>query len=469
MIRVFSVAIPSRLLTLFLSEGVILFACYLFGAWVDPDVGDLDAFLRLESGGLRILVVVLAILGGLYFRDLYKHLRIRNRIALGQELCMIFGVAFVVQGIINYLNHDLTIPRRVMIIGSVLSLICIFCWRLVFAAAGDGAATGGLIFLGMSPTIGKVARYLLGHPELGLAPDGYLDEGVSVPDRISDDRISGESPPVSPPLSLPRLGTMADLDIVVEETHPVSIVIGRRETIKPWWTDDFLELYFGGVHTQEAATLYENAFGRVCMTEVWPQDLIFTDNFEPRTLDSHAQTAYSTLVAALAAIVLLPLTAIILLGLKLSSREPVFMREQRVGLNGVPFTMYSFRGHFRGSAYAPHDPAVKAPFLERTGLNTIPRLLNVLAGQMALVGPQPERPEFAARLAEAIPFYSQRHRVKPGLTGWEQIHRDPLNPQDFACRFEYDLYYMKHLSPSLDSVVLLLWLKKVLVGDLAAI
>jgi lipopolysaccharide/colanic/teichoic acid biosynthesis glycosyltransferase len=470
MIRVLSVAIPSRLLTLFLSEGVILFACYLFGAWVDPDVGDLDAFLRLESGGLRILVVVLAILGGLYFRDLYKHLRIRNRVALGQELCMIFGVAFVVQGVINYLSHDLTIPRRVMIVGSVLSLICIFCWRLVFAAAGDGAANGGLIFLGMSPTIGKVARYLLGHPELGLSPSGYLDERISVfdpteGDRRPEDRISGERRlATAPPLSLPRLGTMADLDIVVEETHPASIVIGRRETIKPWWTDDFLELYFGGVHTQEAATLYENAFGRVCMTEVWPQDLIFTDDFEPRALDSHVQTAYSIFIAALLAIVLLPVTVIIALCLKLSSREPVFLREQRVGLHGVPFTMYSFRSRFRGTR-----PLVRPPFLDRTRLRAMPRLLNVIAGQMALVGPQPERPEFAARLAQAIPFYSQRHRVKPGLTGWEQIHRDPLNPLDFVCRFEFDLYYMKHLSPSLDSVVLLLWLKKALVGDLAAI
>ena len=453
MIRVFSVAIPSRLLTLFLSEGVILFACYLLGAWVDPDVGDLDAFLRLESGGLRIFVVVLAILGGLYFRDLYTHLRIRNRIALVQELCMIFGVAFVVQGVINYFSHDLTIPRRVMIVGSVLSLICLFCWRLVFAAAGDGAATGGLIFLGMSPTIGKVARYLLGHPELGLAPAGYLDEGPAAVDG-----------PVSPPLSLPRLGTIADLDFVVEETHPVSIVIGRRENIKPWWTDDFLELHFGGVHTEEAATLYENAFGRVCMAEVWPQDMIFTDHFEPRTLESHAQTAYSTLIALLAGIILLPVITVIACYLKLSSREPVLMRQRRVGLNGAPFTMYSFRSPGAGLV-----SDVKAPFLERTGLDTIPRLINVLAGQMSLVGPQPERPEFALRLTQAIPFYSQRHRVKPGLTGWEQIHRDPLNPHDFIGRFEYDLYYMKHLSPSFDFVVLLLWLKKVLVGDLAAV
>jgi lipopolysaccharide/colanic/teichoic acid biosynthesis glycosyltransferase len=453
MIRVFSVAIPSRILILFISEAFLIFGCYLFAAWADPDVGGLDSFVGLDSGVLRILVVEFTILAGLYFRDLYTQLRIRNRIALLQELCMIFGVAFVVQGLINYLNHDLTIPRKVMIVGSMLSLAAIFCWRLLFAyAAGDGAATGPLLFLGQSPTIARVVQYLTAHPELGLAPAGYLDEGVHWPGQ-------GPGPAA---FALPRLGTIADLDAAVEETHPVSIVIGSRETIKPWWTDDFLELHFGGVQTEEAATLYEKAFGRVCATEVQPQDLIFTDAFEPRSLDSHTQTFYSTLLAFVALVILLPVLALVALCLRLTSKEPVVVREPRVGLHGIPFTMFRFRGYLRRPGESPS-------FLRRTGLDKLPRLLNVLAGQMALVGPQPERPEFAVRLAAEIPFYSQRHRVKPGLTGWEQIHRSTGDPSDSVSRLEYDLYYMRHLSPSLDSVVLLLWLKKIFVGDLAAI
>jgi lipopolysaccharide/colanic/teichoic acid biosynthesis glycosyltransferase len=447
MIRVFSVAIPSRILTLFISEGFLVTACYFFAAWLDPDLVDFDAFLRLDSGALRILFVVAAILLGLYFRDLYTQVRIRNKIALLQELSLIFGIAFMAQGLINYINHDLTLPRKAMILGSILSLVFLFCWRLLFAAAGEGRGTARLIFLGMSPTIRKLAQYLSLHPELGLAPVGYLDDGIDS----------------AAPVSLPHLGTHADLDDAIEETHPSSIVIGRREVIKPWWTDEFLELYFGGINTQEAAMLYENAFGRVCACEVWPQDIVFSDTFEPRSLDSKTQAVYSMAIAFLAAVALSPVILMIVVWLKLSSREPVLVGEHRVGLYGVPFTMYSFRSQTPGSATG------RRPFLERTGLVTLPRLLNVLTGEMALVGPQPERPEFAARLSQEIPFYNQRHRVKPGLTGWEQIHRKELDPYDSVCQFEYDLYYMKHLSASLDSMVMLLWLKKVLVGDLAAI
>src|SRR4051794_9937804 len=179
MIRVFSVAIPSRILTLFISEGFLITVCYLFASWLDPDLVDLDSFLRVESGALRILFVVATTLLGLYLRDLYTQVRIRNKIALLQELSLIFGVAFVAQGLINYMNHDLTLPRKAMILGSILAFVFLFCWRLLFAAAaGDGRGTARLIFLGMSPTILKVAQYLSLHPELGLAPVGYLDDKV---------------------------------------------------------------------------------------------------------------------------------------------------------------------------------------------------------------------------------------------------------------------------------------------------
>src|SRR5207248_2929113 len=122
-----------------------------------------------------------------------------------------------------------------------------------------------LLFLGMSPTIASIVSHLEVHTELGLAATGYLDDGCSFP----------------APASLPRLGTVANLDEAVETAQPVGIVIGRRETIRPGWADEFLELHFGGIQTEEAATLYERVFGRVCVTEVRPRDLVFGDAYEP--------------------------------------------------------------------------------------------------------------------------------------------------------------------------------------------
>jgi len=448
MIRIYSVAIPSRILTLFAGEVLLVPACYFAAVWADPDIADMDGFLRFDSGAIRILIVVACILLGSYFRDLYAQVRIRNRIALVQELFMIFGVAFVLQGLINYLNHDLTLPRKVMMLGSLLALICTVSWRLLISAAAiDSAPSGKLLFLGMSPTIARIADHLRVHPELGLAPAGYLDDHESL----------------SYSANLERIGTLADLDQAVEAAQPQSIVIGHRENVKPWWADEFLELYFGGIHTEEASALYEKAFGRVCASEVRPRDLIFGSVFEPTPLDLNAQKLYSMGLAIVATIALLPVFAVVAALLKMRSREPLLVREPRIGLRGVPFMMISFRELSNSGAL------FKTALLKRASLHALPRLFNVMKGEMALVGPEPERPQFAARLAAEIPFYPQRQQVRPGLTGWEQLHRNAVKLPDTVTSFEYDLYYVKHLSLSLDSIVLLLALRKLLFGELAAV
>ena len=127
-------------------------------------------------------------------------------------------------------------------------------------------------------------------------------------------------------------------------------------------------------------------------------------------------------------------------------------------MSGVPFTMFSFRGL-----------SSRGALLKWTSLHALPRLFNVIKGEMALVGPEPDRPQFASILATEIPFYSQRQQVRPGLTGWEQLHRGASAQQDTLTSFEYDLYYVKNLSLSFDSVIILLSMRKLLFGDLAAV
>jgi lipopolysaccharide/colanic/teichoic acid biosynthesis glycosyltransferase len=120
--------------------------------------------------------------------------------------------------------------------------------------------------------------------------------------------------------------------------------------------------------------------------------------------------------------------------------------------------MYRFRCSRDASGCGPDT--IMGGFLRRLGLDTLPRLFNVLRGQMAIVGPDADRVEFANSLNEQIPFYRQRHQVKPGLTGWAQVHYDDdQSEQDVLRRLEYDLYYVKKVSPAFDSFVLLLTVK----------
>jgi lipopolysaccharide/colanic/teichoic acid biosynthesis glycosyltransferase len=149
---------------------------------------------------------------------------------------------------------------------------------------------------------------------------------------------------------------------------------------------------------------------------------------------------------------------------KLSSPGPVLLRQKRVGMNGEPFTLYKFRSMYEdaeaqtGAVWAVKDDPRITPvgrWLRRIRLDELPQLFNVIRGEMSIVGPRPERPEFVGVLQEKIPYYRQRLCVKPGVTGWAQInHKYGDTVEDAITKLEYDLYYIKNLAWSLDAYIL---------------
>ena len=159
----------------------------------------------------------------------------------------------------------------------------------------------------------------------------------------------------------------------------------------------------------------------------------------------------------------LPLMLLVALLVRLDSPGPVLYRQERVGLGGKTFTLLKFRSmkvdaEARGPVWAKQrDPRVTAvgSFMRRTRIDELPQLFNVLSGQMSFIGPRPERPHFVEQLAEVIPFYRERARVKPGLTGWAQVNFPyGASVEDARGKLSYDLYYVKHRSIALDLSIL---------------
>ncbi len=411
MIRILSTVVPVRVFTLFISELILLYACFLAAAFFDPDLDDMRIFLLFDAGILRISIVVAMVVLGLFLRNLYAEVRIRNRLAFFQNLFIIFGLVFIGQGLIGYLNTQWIVPRKVMLPGTVLAGCVIFGWRLLFDnAVRNMVAAGRVLFIGMSPTVAKIAGHFAAYPELGLTAIGYLESGTPAPYA-----------PIA------RLGTMADLEGVADRAVLDSIVIGNRDDIRPWWTDQFLELRFEGVRVEEAGTAYERLFARRGVTEILPSKVIFHTTPDSGSVVIDPQALYSWVIALAAAVITLPFTLPIAALIKISSRGPVLVREPRVGMHEAPFEIYRFRcvRQFGPDRHGEQDdPEMYTPigrFLRRHGLVWLPLFLNVLKGEMAMVGPRPERPHFARRMSEVIPFYPLRHRVKPGVTGWARI------------------------------------------------
>jgi sugar transferase (PEP-CTERM system associated) len=457
MIRLFRVFVPTSVVALLIAEIILVFSCYLLTVAALTD-NDLELFLLYEGGLLRLGLVVASVLLSLYFLDLYTHLRVKSKTVLLQQTCLVVGIVFLGQALVNYIDPTLSVPQNAIIAGSGMLLIALPAWRVLYASVMMRAlGYQRILFVGNSPIVGDIARKLDEQPELGLTHIGYL----------------GDSPDLEWS-HLTRLGSVGDLRRVVAETRPDRIVVGMAERRQRLPVYDLLDLRLSGIRIEEAATTYEVAFGRICTSELRPSQLIFSAELGPKPHRVQWQRMYSFLIALLGFLISAPVMLAVAVLVKLSSPGPILYRQVRVGLHDKLFTVYKFRSMRAdaeaktGAVWAATDDPRITPigkWLRKLRLDELPQLFNVLRGDMSIVGPRPERPEFVRTLNEQIPFYRQRHCVKPGITGWAQIsHKYGDTLEDTTVKLEYDLYYIKNLAPSLDAYIIFHTLKVMLLS-----
>lgn len=219
-----------------------------------------------------------------------------------------------------------------------------------------------------------------------------------------------------------------------------------------------------GRRVTDAVTFYEKSLHRVPVDEISAEWFLFADLQLYRHEQATLKRIFDVCIATIGLLVSLVLTPFIALAIKLDSPGPILYSQDRIGLKGKVFRLQKFRtmttnaegGGILWSFKGDNRVTRVGRLLRRTRLDELPQFWNILRGQMSMVGPRPERPEFVAQLAETIPFYDQRHLIMPGLTGWAQInYRYGSCTEDAKRKLEYDLYYMKHMSLELDLLILL--------------
>ncbi len=459
MIRLFRVFVPSSVLALLSSEALLATSCYLAAAFlvlrVDPAV-----FLAVEAGWQRIAIPAFSVIAGMYFQDLYTDLRIHTRMLLFQQTGMALGCSFLLQALLVYWRFDtLILPAWLMIWGSTAAFVAVPIWRILFGAmVWNGLGSERVLFVGTSRLVRDISRHALEHREKGIVPVGFVDDCECSPD------LDG----------VPVLGRMAELSRIVAETRTDRIIVGLEDRRARLPVSTLLDLRFSGIRIQDSANTYESAFGRISTRELRPSQLIFSDDLGPNRAFVTLQTVYSGLIAVFALVLAAPLLLLSAIAVGLSSRGPVIYRQTRAGKNSVPFTLYKFRSMRHnveaktGAVWASKDDPRVTPvgrWLRKLRLDELPQLFNVLKGEMSIVGPRPERPEFVSELEKRIPYYRQRHCVKPGITGWAQInHKYGDTIEDTIVKLEYDLYYIKNLAPALDAYIMFQTLKVMLLS-----
>jgi exopolysaccharide biosynthesis polyprenyl glycosylphosphotransferase len=325
-----------------------------------------------------------------------------------------------------------------------------------------------VLIMGAGVVGAQVARRLESHPEYGLAPIGFLDE-----DPRSVAEVGGRDVPV--------LGTIEDLDETVARTGVKNLIVAFSSVADARVSRLIQRCQELGVEVSVVPRMFDTINDRVGYDTVGGLPLLSFSAVNPKGFQFAAKHALDRLLAAVLLILFSPIIACAALLVRLSSPGPALFRQRRVGRDGRVFDFYKFRS--MRLAVPAEDPAHEgsaldfllagdvAPggvegadrrtavgrFLRRTSLDELPQLFNVLRGDMSLVGPRPERPEFVELFRQDILRYGDRHRVKSGITGWAQVHG--LRGQtSLAERVEWDNYYIVHWSLGLDMKILALTL-----------
>ena len=443
MIRLFNVYYPTRILVLLLCEALLvggaffLAAAYLMG----PDI---YIALVYQGGILKIMGIVAFTLLLSYYFDLYEPQRISVRWEIYFRLLLVLSALSFFLGVLVYFFPQIAIGPYVLVSGVAVLVFLFFIWRWVYE---------WIIGLPMF----RERVYVLGGGEQSRTIVEILrtrrDVGMEVVERGGTEASDGREERFA-----------ADLRAFNASKVPIDrVIVAMEDRRGSMPLRELLALRLRGVVIEDSRSVIERLSGKLALAGLNPSSLIFTEGFNAKQSLQFGQRLISIVVAAVGLAISLSFVPFIILAMHFCSPGPIFFTQTRVGRKGRPFSIYKFRtmrvdAEANGAVWATKNDSritTLGRFIRKTRLDEIPQLWNVLRGDMAFVGPRPERPEFVQWLAQEIPYYDLRHMVRPGITGWAQVrYQYGATLEETKQKMEYDLYYIKYRSIGLDLLII---------------
>ncbi len=322
-----------------------------------------------------------------------------------------------------------------------------------FLLAGIGVRP--TVVIGWSEQAFKLCDMILRHPSLGYAMKGFVTPEGKKTTKLKTASYKSQS----------ILGSISQLPSLIDQHKIRTVLIGLDSTEHDALLEVLRYCNRDDVSIRIVPDLYDIVSGQARISSIYGMPLMEVRPQIMNEWEDAVKRAFDIFVSAIAIILTIPLWIVIALAIKLTSKCPIFYKQVRVGKNGVHFKILKFRSmrtdaeKQSGPVWAgKNDPRVTkvGRILRKTHLDELPQFINVLKGDMSLVGPRPERPYFVDKLTKEIPLYSRRHRVRPGITGWAQIkHKYDENIEDVKMKLKYDLYYIENISWRLDLKILI--------------
>ncbi len=435
------------LFTLGFAEGLIFFACFYAGvhlSWVEISSA---STINLAPKALLFTAVLLAMMFamGLYHtRFLGRYISMMARVAVSLVLGALLLTALF------YVFPEVQIWRSILVPALAFSfagaaITRYFVQRLI----GADRLRRRVAVFGVGGRAAHVEALERERRAFGFMCVGFVDPGVETI-SVPRSKIIG-----SPAQLLERLQTERIDELVIAAE-------GLRNPDDMRW---LMELRLRGVAVTRYSEFYERETGSIDIDALDSTDFVFSEGLGSGRLQSGMKRALDVTVSIVFLIVFLPLLLGTAIAIRLESRGPVILRQERVGLGGRTFIVYKFRSmHVEAERdgvprwASNDDPRVTriGGFIRKVRIDELPQLFNVLQGHMSFVGPRPERPYFVEQLSEQIPFYSERHLVKPGITGWAQLnYHYGASIDDARRKLQFDIYYLLNQSVLLDVVIIL--------------
>ena len=458
MIRLFGHYVSKLYLLLGVVEFLVMFYSLLAGfhmrfSVVAADRMETPETLSYTAMAYAAAMTISMISVGLYQRGLPFSAGLLVRIGLS------FLIASVAMSVVFYTFPDLVVGRGVMGYAMLFTFVGVLGLRsLFFRLTYSRAQLTNVLVLGTGRQAQMIAELEPRQP--GFRVVGY----VPVNEQETDIQVERWLPYDRPLMEI----------VLAHEIDEIVVAPDDRRLRLP--VDDILDCKMSGTMVLDLLSFFEKETSRIKLDVLHPSWIFFSDGFQLSGLAQYAKRALDLSAGVLIFLLSWPAMLLVAVAIWLESgaRAPILFHQVRVGLNGREFRVHKFRS-MRTDAEADgvarwatkDDSRITrvGAFIRKTRLDELPQVFNVLRGEMSLVGPRPERPEFVQQLAKEMPFYTERHRVKPGLTGWAQLsYPYGATVDDARNKLEFDLYYVKNASVFLDLIILLETVEVVLWG-----
>ncbi len=459
-IRLLDQYVSAKSLVLMAAESVLI-ALSLLGAarlrfWDSP--AEFELYTAPPLFAIQVLVTVIVFEICFYYNELYDlsaaHRRWERLIRVMQSI----GAACVITAMLYFVLPDLRVGRGVFFIGLACIALVLSISRVALDLAWQKTTDpNNILILGAGGLALRVAQELRLRPDLNVRVAGFI----------------GGRQESAGLLGLPEFGPVSELEKVVAGEKISKIVVAMEEHRGALPVSLLVNIRVSGVSVEDATTTLSALHGCIPLDRVRPSWFVYSDGFHRSRLNTVAKRAIDITLGIAGLILSSPLMALTALAVRLESKGPILFRQTRVGLGERCFEVLKFRSmhvgaEMNGAQWASaNDPRVTriGRHLRKYRLDELPQFINVIRGDMSFVGPRPERPVFVELLKQQIPYYAERHSVRPGLTGWAQVQYPyGATVEDASRKLEYDLFYLKNMSIFFDLAIVMQTVRIVLFG-----